>query len=537
MEEVIYLEPDEEITSVVDKIKNAKAQNLGLVVPRDATLLQSVVNLRLVAKEALHFGKKISIVTTDRIGKNLANQVGLPVYGSVRENHSQPNLPVDRNEILEIPPELPVEEVKPPKGVQVNHFQDTRPIVRWGSNKKPVLVDRPEVKTQPVREINRKAYKFLWLLFPVLAILAGIGAFILLPKSQVEIYLKSEDLEKSLPIILTESVKTPDPTQNVFPADLLDTVVEKTEKFAATGKKNLGGKASGTVIFTNGLDSSAHKYASGTKLLASSKTFILKSSVTVPGATVQNLKVVPGTASVEIEAENAGEDYNIKATKFVISGLPANQQEALFAQSSTDLKGGFTKEVQVVSKDDFENAKKKLVDELTAKLDENLKNQANDLKILEKSEQISEPEAVSTVAVDQEATEFELKVSLKKQAMAIDFVSFQNFLVQALESRLNTGKMAIIPNEDAFGLVVDKVAYDKGELDLTANIQAKIVDKIDTDEIKSKILAGSETKARNYILTQPGVEKVEFTFQPAWLKRIAVLSKNAKIKLNFQTEN
>jgi len=55
------------------------------VVPRDATILQSVVNLRLISKEATRFDKQISIVTTDKIGRNLAAQVGLPVYGSVRE--------------------------------------------------------------------------------------------------------------------------------------------------------------------------------------------------------------------------------------------------------------------------------------------------------------------------------------------------------------------------------------------------------------------------------------------------------------------
>lgn len=540
MEEIIYLEPDEEITSVVDKIRNAQAESLGLVVPREATLLQSVVNLRLISKEATHFGKKISIVTTDRIGKNLAAQVGLPVYGSVREekpNHNA-SLPVDRNEILEVGSEEQSENSEQPEGVNVHHFQDTRPIVRWKAQQKPVLAEKKEIEhTKPKKDIEHKAFKFLWVIFPVLAILALIGAYIMFPTSSVEIFLKSEDLEKSMPIILTESVKIPDPEQNVFPANLLETIAEKSENFTSTGKKNLGGKATGTVTFTNGLDSLSHKYAVGTKLLSNNKTYLLKTSVTIPGATVQNLKVVPGTVSVEIEAENAGEDYNIKPTKFIISSLPANQQEALYAQSSTDLKGGFTKEVQVVSKDDYELAKKKLVDELTVKLDDGLKSQANNLKVLEKSGEIGEPNVSSSVEIDGEASEFELKVSIKKQAMAINFPEFQNFLVNSLETRIETGKMVIIPNEDAYGLVVDKIAYDKGELDLTANIQAKVVDKIDTDVIKAKILSNSESKAKSYILSQPGVEKVEFNYSPVWLKRVAVLSKNVKVKLNFQTES
>lgn len=544
MDEIIYLESDEEITSVVDKIKNAHSANVGLVVPRDATLLQSVVNLRLISKEAGHFNKQISIITTDRIGRNLASQIGLPVYGSIREekpitSHAPQ---IDHDEVLAVEPEVspPTESLTRPKGVNIHHFQDSRPIIRWKSQKKPVLNERNEPRSQTERSqkgIERKTFRFLWLLFPFLALLALIGAYLLLPTSSVEIFLKSENLAKSIPIILTESVKNPDPAQNVFPATLLKTIAEKTEKFTTTGKKNLGGKASGTVTFTNGLDSLNHKYSAGTKLLASSKTFVLKNSITIPGATVQNLKVVPGTISAEIEAESAGEDYNIKATKFIIVGLPANQQEALYAQSGTDLKGGFTKEVQVVSKDDFENAKKKLIDELSVQLDENLKTQTNGLKIIEKSMQISDPEITSSADVGSEATDFNLKVKLQKQAMAIDAQKFQDFLVTSLETQVSSGKIVIIPTEDAYGLVVDKTAFDKGELDLTANIQAKIVDKIDTDVIKAKILTNSKSKAENYILSQPGVEKVNFEFQPAWLKRISVLSKNVKVKLNFQTEN
>ena len=66
MDELIYLEPDEEITSVIDKLKNLAGQRVGLVVPRDATLLQSVVNLRLLDREAKNLGKVISIVTADK---------------------------------------------------------------------------------------------------------------------------------------------------------------------------------------------------------------------------------------------------------------------------------------------------------------------------------------------------------------------------------------------------------------------------------------------------------------------------------------
>src|SRR4030042_6994139 len=85
MEEILYLEPDEEITSVIDKMKQAKSKRLALVVPREATLLQSVVNLKLLLREAANSDKEIALVTADKIGRNLAAQVGLVVYDSIKD--------------------------------------------------------------------------------------------------------------------------------------------------------------------------------------------------------------------------------------------------------------------------------------------------------------------------------------------------------------------------------------------------------------------------------------------------------------------
>jgi hypothetical protein len=548
MDEIIYLEPDEEITSVIDKIKNASAASLGLVVPRDATLLQSVVNLRLLNKEASFLQKKISIVTSDKIGRNLAAQVGLPVYSSIREErptYIPPAPVVEPDEVLEVQNTEP--QAASARGVNVHHFQDERPAVQWKPNHKPQFSPQPEKelkpkpkfvdRTSPVKkEHDPKAFKIIW---PILAIIFGlalVGLYLIWPTSNVEIFLKSEELKKSMPLVFTNTVTKPDLTQNVFPGNLIEASKEKTQKFSTTGKKDLGGKASGTVSFTNGLDSLAHKLPAGAKLLSSNKTFLLKSAITVPGATVQNLKVVPGTISADIEAENAGDEYNIKATKFTISGLPANQQEALYAQSSSDLKGGFTKEVQVVSKDDYENAKKQLVDDLSGNIDQDLKAKAQGLKIIEKSGTIPDPEVTSSSSIDQEASDFEMKVKITKQVMAYDFGQFQNYLVSSLETKIDPGKMVIIPSEEDFGFTIDKIAFDKGELDLTANISAKIVDKIDINQIKTKIVGKSQDSAESLIMSQPGVSKAVFTFNPAWWKKMSVLGKNVNVKVNFLTE-
>ena len=75
MKDIIYLESDEEISSIIEKIKAAKADELGLVVPKGATFVQSVVNLKLVGEVCKKAGKKIALITSDRVGRNLASQI------------------------------------------------------------------------------------------------------------------------------------------------------------------------------------------------------------------------------------------------------------------------------------------------------------------------------------------------------------------------------------------------------------------------------------------------------------------------------
>ncbi len=126
MDEILYLEPDEEITSVVDKLKGLEADSVGLVAPKGSSIVQSLVSLKLLQKQAKELGKEIAIVTSDEVGQNLASRIDLPVYADVRSK--KPISPIDQKEPEETGPieitdepatataaEIAREKVEPPK--------------------------------------------------------------------------------------------------------------------------------------------------------------------------------------------------------------------------------------------------------------------------------------------------------------------------------------------------------------------------------------------------------------------------------------
>lgn len=83
MHKTLYIDVDEEITSIIDRVRKAAADEIIVIAPKSALLLQSLVNLKLLKKEAGRRKKKLMIVTQDKIGKKLIEKAGILVQGKM----------------------------------------------------------------------------------------------------------------------------------------------------------------------------------------------------------------------------------------------------------------------------------------------------------------------------------------------------------------------------------------------------------------------------------------------------------------------
>ncbi len=75
----IYIAPDEEVTTVIGRIRHAQQQRVALVIPQHAAVLQSLINLRLLVREAKKYDKELLIVTQDEAGAALAQRIGVDI--------------------------------------------------------------------------------------------------------------------------------------------------------------------------------------------------------------------------------------------------------------------------------------------------------------------------------------------------------------------------------------------------------------------------------------------------------------------------
>jgi hypothetical protein len=89
--DVIYLDVDDEITAIIDKVEAAKEKIVALVLPKRAAMLQSIVNMRLLKRSAAADGKSVVLITSEHALMPLAGAAGIHVAKNLQ---SKPEIPL-----------------------------------------------------------------------------------------------------------------------------------------------------------------------------------------------------------------------------------------------------------------------------------------------------------------------------------------------------------------------------------------------------------------------------------------------------------
>src|SRR4051794_40738177 len=88
--ETIYIDVEDEITAIIDKVEASKSKIVVLMLPKRATTLQSVVNMRLMKRAADTAKKNLVLVTSESALLPLAGAAGLHVAKDLK---SAPEVP------------------------------------------------------------------------------------------------------------------------------------------------------------------------------------------------------------------------------------------------------------------------------------------------------------------------------------------------------------------------------------------------------------------------------------------------------------
>lgn len=589
MNEIIYLESDDDIASVIGRIKEVESDGISLMIPRGGTIGQSIVNLKLLKREIEKQNKIISLITSDKISRNLALQVGITVHSSVNEAKAAKPVrpkPVEGEDMAgeEIIEAASAEDLAAAGDFKVNRYDkdEENGLDEGGAvdNKEDEIINpahpealQPEVTAvvEPDRSVpteppkgtpetivtsnaglrdggnhvfakpsfgpkkvgSRK--KPLLILISSFVLIALVLSYILLPSATASIKLASTDYEKSYEFSIDKSVKEVNSTDIILPGEVSDTQGDLSKEFSTTGTKDEGTKAGGNITFYNQYDSNPQAIAGGSLLSASGKQFLTVGAVTVPGATLSGGNIVAGQVAGKVIAKESGDSYNITPAKFTIESFSGEKRMKIFGQTSAALSGGTTKTVKIISADDLKKATDSLTADLTTTLTDQIqaeltKSSKKFLTSTISSEQIAfEPSGKE----GDEAEKFSAKLTLKISGISFVESALRQVLTEKVQKEIGD-KMIINPDTSSVTFDVGTYDKEKGIVKMTAKYSGKTGNKVSADLIKNNIKYKKYGTAKDYIENIDGVSGVELNTWPSFLARTPLIAGRITITFGYQ---
>lgn len=568
MDEILYLESDTEITQVISKIKNLPGDSVLLVLPQNAQLSQSVVNLRLIKKETEKANKNIALVTSDKNSINLASQIDIPVYKSIDADKP---VATNKYDLPQVDDKLALSGYKSIAddlqlaGVNVrrydeNQSDDNQIISKMATKnddnkiekvelsdtdemtigeKKSSKKEAPEATDKDKNPDQKKSKRKLPLLPLSLGALAFVGIIwwlvYILPSASAFVSLESEPITKVASITIDNNIAKTDQDAGKVAGQKIEAELAHEVTFEATGKKEVGTKAKGTIEVRNRLGTDVSLPA-GTRFSSGGLIFVSTTAANVPKGSANlnpdgSVTTNPGTAKVSVEALNPGEDFNIAQSQFTITSIPAGQQNSVTGISEGAMTGGTSKTVTVVSEDDVKNATTKLKNEVEPKLKEKLEEQAKNLTVLAGTLEITVDSPAVSEKVGDEAESFKVSATAKGRTIGFLAGEYQETIFALARKDLPEGKELIIANSDSIETSVSEVKIAEGILVLKASLKSEVVNQVNQEELKNSLVGLSFSEAENLLKSQDGFTDARIELRPSYKKHLPKSPKKIDIVL------
>lgn len=654
MAKVFKLKPEEEITSVIERLWETGEEEVFLVAPAGSALLKNIIGLKLLKREAERLGKEVILVAKDEVGREMAKRVGLAARVSLPKNKEieeeeekvfkemspqkfetmmEEEVKAKRQEIprkvgmgsrtqmsdirpksvvealTRLAEEVEEEEVEndswketeeeaaePDKGFWGTAMEKIKevkgmPFVKDDEARteekeeemaeellEPVILDREE-EIEPVEEElppvrlmgkrqedeeepaggffrkrqgrkrknskdfltkNRKiltikffSTKFLVLFGGAAVVLAAVALYFILPKAEVVITPKTEAVAEEIIFVADKGISKIDAAQNHLPAQLIRVDKRESKEFDATGQRQLNEKAKGTITIYNEHSSSAQGLVEKTRLVSEDgKVFRTTKTVTVPGAKIEDGKIVASSLNVEVVADQAGEEYNVAAGRFTIRGFQGTPKyTAFYGISKTAMSGGAAGVARVVSQEDFDKARADVWQTLQPSLDKEFKAQIpSGLKMLDGAFKEEGGVAESAPGVGSRADKFTLTLKGTATVLLFDEKDVMELLKKKLGGdKLNEGRQLKIDND---GIVYSEEQPDftKGQLSFKIKVSGKIIWQVNNEAISKEIAGKNEEAVKQIFSGHEEINKAQMSFWPFWVN--AVPSNVDKIKIS-----
>lgn len=577
--DTIYVDVDDEITTIIDKVQNAENKIVALVLPKRAAVLQSVVNMKLLKRSADNAKKQVVLITSESGLMPLAGSVGFYVAKTLQ---SKPEVPViDEDETAaqeEVVEAVALDDdsdddfdarknAKKPIGVLSGEkATDPKAVAASNTDADDDSIDmsqedqaEPEALADDSKDGKSKKDKNLavpnflrfrkWFIlgFILLILLIGFGyvATAVLPKATVTIKTDTTDVVVDRTLTLSTQQKELNTKDAIIPAVVKQFESKVSQQAEATGQKNLGEKATGTVHIINCSPVAADSYTipAGTGISRDGLTYITQKTVNLPLGGGNSCADYGGTtsANVAVTAISGGAQYNLEPGSFTAAKSSNGNYVAsnLKISSSNAFTGGTDKVVKVVSKDDIDNLKQKLNTTASEadKAKEDIKQKLSDAgyqPILE-TFAASDPQITASAQVDEQADSVTVTQTVTYSMFGVSSSDLEKLIEAKAAEKINTNTQSLLSNglDKAIYSLVGTPTADSAQIKFRA--EALAGPKIDVDSLKKELAGQKSGQAETKLKSIIGVKDASVKLSPFWVVKIP--SDASKVTINFEQYN
>jgi hypothetical protein len=570
--DVIYIDVDDEITSVIDKVRGSHTKIVALVLPKRATVLQSIVNMKLLKRAADESKKNLVLITSEAGLLPLAGNVGLYVAKTLQ---SKPEIP-EAPEGGDGAPEDVMEDDGPEESVAA---VTAAGAAAGGARSARAAADSPLDRNRSVGELagtaamddtieldddmddrrqsgaamggvsepgkpkDKKLTIPNFNKFRLILVLAGVGvvllgvlayvAFAIMPKATISIETDSQAVTSSTIVTL----KTGDTTllnveEGIVPAKSQQVQKTVTEQVAASGQQNNGAKATGTITIINCSDSIA-TVSAGSGFTVNGLTYISQQAASIPpsnftspasGSKCKN----DGKDTVDVEAQSAGAKYNAAAASYTIAGKPAD-----LSATGSAMDGGTDDIVKIVTQGDVDSATQKITSQDSTASKTQLKTDLTNAGYLpvEATFTTGQPQTKTSANVGDKADNVSVTQTLTYTMLGAKQDDLKKIIADDVNGTIDTKKQKIL-DYGLDGLVFGVQSQPADGAVLTMQTTAVAGPELDAESLKKQVAGKKANAARDLIKQNPGVTDVTVKYSPFWVS--AVPSKTSKITVTIE---
>ncbi len=365
---------------------------------------------------------------------------------------------------------------------------------------------------------GRKTHRLLWGAGVLSLLILFIVASTVFARLTVNLKLRHEGVAlKDISAAFDTSVSKLLLVPRVVPAQKFELSKTILEEFESTGKKNVEEKARGKVKLYNAFSSSPQALVASTRFVTDSGIVLrLSKSVIVPGAKIEEAKIVPLFLEVELVADEAGDRGNLsEGVNLKIPGFKGTAKyDGFYAITSASFSGGYKGEARVATLEDLKKAQEKVTQRVYKELEEEIVRKIPpDFTLIDQLRQI---EITKVVVPKVEARLDRFSVEARATAKVIVFRKGDvKTLVQSI----------VIPEREAKELVegatniqyiVRNIDFSKGRADIVLTGEVMTKAKISTNEFAGLIQGRKERSILEALRARSELATFSISFFPPW---------------------